>query len=365
MNAFVRQGVKWGLPLGMVIVVIGMRMQPAWAEWYARGLYPVVSDLLSAFSYCFPFSVGDVFIVLGCAWLVVYPFYAWRRRQKWQQAVGKMVRFLMWVYVWFYMAWGVNYFRQSFYERAGVEKVAYDATGFQEFVEEYVQELNRSYTEAGDSLVHWYLQPTVRSGYLDTLPLGETIAEGYRQIASDYGLTRPVAWLRPKWMLWSGGMSRVGVSGYMGPFFSEFNLNRDLLNVEYPFTYAHELAHRLSIAGEAEANLYAYLVTTRSSVAEVRFSGYFSLLGYVMNNARRLLPQEAYRQMLQTVRPEIVRMYNDHLTYWREKYRPDVGKVQNKVYNAYLKGNQISSGTKNYSEVIGLLMTVRAAEIGK
>lgn len=365
MNAFVRQSVRWGLPLGMVVVVMLMRLLPTWAEWYARMLYPIVSGLLSAFSFCFPFSVGDVFIVLACGWLIIYPFYAWRRRKRWNRVVGKMLRFLMWVYVWFYIGWGVNYFRQSFYERVGIEKVTYSATDFQEFVEEYVRELNRSYVESGDSLANWYLQPAVSSGYLDVLPLSETITEGYRQIAPDYGLTTPVAWLRPKWMLWSGGMSRVGVSGYMGPFFSEFNLNRDLLNVEYPFTYAHELAHRLSIAGEAEANLYAYLVTTHSSVAEIRFSGYFSLLGYVMSNARRLLPQDTYRQMLQTIQPGIVHMYNEHLTYWREKYRPDVGKVQNKVYNAYLKGNQISSGTKNYSEVIGLLMAVRAAAVEK
>ena len=57
-------------------------------------------------------------------------------------------------------------------------------------------------------------------------------------------------------------MSRVAVTGYMGPFFTEFNLNQELLSVEYPFTYAHELAHRLGIASEAEANLYAYLVTS-------------------------------------------------------------------------------------------------------
>ena len=34
--------------------------------------------------------------------------------------------------------------------------------------------------------------------------------------------------------------------GYMGPFFTEFNLNGQLLPVQYPATYAHEMAHSLS-----------------------------------------------------------------------------------------------------------------------
>lgn len=132
-----------------------------------------------------------------------------------------------------------------------------------------------------------------------------------------------------------------------------------MLNVEYPFTYAHELAHRLGIASEAEANLYAAIVTMNASVPEIRFSGFFSILGYVMNNARGLLTAEEYKALLSQIPSEIVGMYGRHLMYWREKYAPDLGKVQNRVYNVYLKSNKIETGTKNYSEVIGLLMSFR------
>ena len=48
---------------------------------------------------------------------------------------------------------------------------------------------------------------------------------------------------------------------------------------------------------------------------------------------------------------------------WREKYNPGMGQIQHQVYNAYLKGNQVSSGTKNYSEVIGLLMSLQEDRI--
>ncbi|MFQ9022452.1 MAG: DUF3810 family protein [Parabacteroides merdae] len=71
----------------------------------------------------------------------------------------------------------------------------------------------------------------------------------------------------------------------MGPFFTEYNLNPDLLPVQYPFTYAHEMAHVLGISSEAEANLYGFLVCSRSGVPEIRFSAYFALLPYVLSNA--------------------------------------------------------------------------------
>lgn len=349
---------SWGIPLILIGTVGLCRWQSAWAEAYARHVYPYVSSVLSAFSSLFPFSVGDCFIVGACAWLIGYPFYAWWKKKGWRKTIGVMIRFLMWTYVWFYGAWGLNYFRDSFYERTGVAEVEYDAGKFQRFLTDYIDRLNESYVLAGDRGGDWYLEPWRTSDCLKAMPVETGIQERYRKIAASFGLVSSGKFLKAKPMLWSGGMSRLGVSGYMGPFFSEFNLNQEVLNVEYPFTYAHELAHRLGIAGEAEANLYAYLVTVSADEPAVRFSGCFSMLGYAMSNARRLLSGEEYRQLLARIRPEIVELYNQERQYWREKYSPGAGEVQNKVYNAYLKGNRISSGTKNYSEVVGLWMAL-------
>ncbi len=98
-------------------------------------------------------------------------------------------------------------------------------------------------------------------------------------------------------------MSGVGVMGYMGPFFTEFNLNGQLLPVQYPATYAHEMAHVLSISNEAEANLYSYLICTSSSVPEIRFSGYFSLLPYVLSNAYVALDKDSFEGMEEKITP--------------------------------------------------------------
>ena len=184
------------------------------------------------------------------------------------------------------------------------------------------------------------------------------VVRGYRAISPALGVLPPTTDRpRAKTMLFTPLISMVGVTGSMGPFFCEFTLNGDLLPAEYPATYAHELAHRLGITSEAEANFYAYQVCTRSSVPTLRFSGYYSILFHVLSNARRLMDEAAYQALVESIRPEIIQLAKDHQAYWSAKYSPLVGAVQDWIYDLYLKGNKIDSGRQNYSEVVGLLIS--------
>ena len=162
--------------------------------------------------------------------------------------------------------------------------------------------------------------------------------------------------MRVKEMLVPSLMSGVGVMGYIGPFFVEYNLNPQLLPVQYPVTYAHEMAHVLGVSNEAEANYYGYRICISSSVREIRFSGYFSLLGYVLSNAYSVLDEEAFESWKNRLRPEIRELYNQKIAYWLSLYNPFIGTVQDWIYNAFLKGNGISSGIANYAEVIALII---------
>lgn len=364
MKTTVRKALKWGLPGFLILLVLLFRRNPGWSEWYAGTVYPGLSAGLSAFSSLFPFSVGDCFIVLSIAGLLVYPCYAWRKKKGFFRTSLNMVRFLMWIYIWFYLAWGINYFRLPFYERSGVREVTYSAVDFQYFLDDYINHLNKSYEitreEKGED---WFTGVSAETAFRIQVP--EMICAAYRKLDDRFGLCVPPEQLFPKTMLCSKAMSMVGVTGYMGPFFSEFNLNRELWNAAYPFTYAHELAHRLGIAGEAEANLYAFMTTTQSSHSEMQFSGYFSLLGYVMKNARQLLTEEQYRENAGRISADILNLYHQQGEYWRQKYHPWIGKWQHRLYNAYLKNQNIHSGTRNYSEVVGLAIAVWKSSAGE
>lgn len=335
---------RWSLLIILLISVWIIQSSSSLGEAYARNIYPHIAFVLSSFSSLVPFSLGDCFIAIGSVGSLLYLCCIIWKKKTIKRHLPVILEFFVWVYVWFYMAWGLNYFREDFYNRSGIQQQAYTSENFRSFLDDYLLRLNESY---------------VRVGNIDSLPIEPSIRKGYQSIADTFGITSPTRKLHVKNMLASSFMSKMGITGYMGPFFTEFHLNRELLPVEYPFTYAHEAAHRLSIAGEAEANLYAYLVCTRSDVSEIRFSGYFSLLGYVLRNASNLLPEEEFRTGIQGIRPEIIALYKEQQAYWRSKHRKTIGKVQNKVYNSFLKTNRISSGTKNYSEVIGLLISYR------
>jgi len=144
----------------------------------------------------------------------------------------------------------------------------------------------------------------------------------------------------------------------MGPFFAESQLNEELLPVQLPFTYAHELSHLLGVSNEAEANYWAYRVCRSSKRSAVRYSAYFGLLPYVLVNASSVLTEEEFREWIKTIRPEVVKDYEYKRMYWNERYSTLLGEVQNKIYNLFLKGNNIPSGRKNYAEVIGILLSL-------
>ena len=93
----------------------------------------------------------------------------------------------------------------------------------------------------------------------------------YRQVPGYFALTVPKDYQCPKQSLVNDLYSKVGVLGYMGPFFDESHLNHELLPVQYPFTYAHELSHLLGVSSEAEANFWAYQVCIRSADRYVRY----------------------------------------------------------------------------------------------
>lgn len=332
----------------LLLYVVLAQSLPSWGECYARRLYPAIGYLLSSFSKAIPFSVGDLFVALSLLWLAGILLHALLSpKKRLRQCLPGMAEYLLWLYAWFYLAWGLNYSQKDFYGRTGIRQASYSEAEFLEFADDYVECLNASYTECTS---------------IDKEVVCREVVSGYRQIADGLGVHPPFhQHPRAKTMLFTPLNSMVGVLGSMAPFFCEFTLNGDLLPSQYPSTYAHELSHLLGIANEAEANFYAYQVCTRSAIPGIRFSGYLALLPHVLSNASRLLDAGAYERLARRVRPEVVSLYRQNREYWAAKYSPTIGSLQDWLYDLYLRGNKIKEGRKNYSQVIGLLVSYRQA----
>ena len=116
------------------------KMIPLWGVIYTYRVYPVIGSLLSPISGTFSFAVGDIFIALSIAWVVLYPIYEMGLRKrlarrfiflaaksggypKKKAVFGRVIEYLLWVYVWFYAAWGLNYSQPVIYYRVDMQHV--------------------------------------------------------------------------------------------------------------------------------------------------------------------------------------------------------------------------------------------------
>ena len=355
------KSLKWrhGVLIALLILVTLTKMIPLWGFIYTTRIYPVIGTLLSPISGFFPFAVGDIFIALSIAWVILYPIYEIRLRKK--RVFGRVAEYLLWVYAWFYIAWGLNYSQPNIYYRIGMKPVEVSKAKFKKFAYQYADSLNAlsnaSLSNASlsnarksispDSIVDDALKNRVRDAVLK-----EYNKVGYRE-----GINKPFnQHPHAKTMVFTPLSSMAGVTGSMGPFFCEFTLNGDILAHDYPATYAHEFAHFLGVANEGEANFYSYIVCTASADKQVRFSGYYHIFFHVLNNVYDILGEKEGERFLKHIRPEIIQRARNDRHYWLSKRCKALDAAQDFIFELYLRGNHVAEGRKSYSGVIGLIL---------
>ena len=114
------------LALGALLILVWLTQWiPALATIYSQTIYPLISYVLSFFSGLFPFAIGDLFIFLSITGVIVYPVYArLRKKLPWKKILLRDGEYLLWIYVWFYLAWGLNYSQKNFYQRTEIPYTA-------------------------------------------------------------------------------------------------------------------------------------------------------------------------------------------------------------------------------------------------
>ena len=350
------KSLKWrhGVLIALLILVTLTKMIPLWGFIYTTRIYPVIGTLLSPISGFFPFAVGDIFIALSIAWVILYPIYEIGLRKK--RVFGRVAEYLLWVYARFYIAWGLNYSQPNIYYRIGMKPVEVSKAKFKKFAYQYADSLNAlsnaSLSNARksifpDSIVDDGLKNRVR----------DAVLKEYNKIGYREGINRPFnQHPHAKTMVFTPLSSMAGVTGSMGPFFCEFTLNGDILAHDYPATYAHEFAHILGVANEGEANFYSYIVCTASADKQVRFSGYYHIFFHVLNNVFDILGEKEGERFLKHIRPEIIQQARNDRHYWLSKRCKALDAAQDFIFELYLKGNHVAEGRKSYSGVIGLIL---------
>ena len=374
LHTFRLNRVKWRhwLLQVLLLLVTLVKMIPLWGFIYTTRIYPIIGTLLSPISGFFPFAVGDIFIALSIAWVIFYPIYEIGLRKKLARryfflaakkgcypkkkvVFGRVAEYLLWVYAWFYIAWGLNYSQPNIYDRIGMKPVEVSEAKFKAFAYQYADSLNAlsiSSDIAGSSI---FSDSIVDDGLKNRVR--DAILKEYNKIGYKEGINAPFnQHPHAKTMVFTPLSSMSGVTGSMGPFFCEFTLNGDILPHDYPATYAHEFAHFLGVANEGEANFYSYTVCTASADKQVRFSGYYHIFFHVLNNVFDILGEKEGERFLKHIRPEIIQLAKSDRRYWLGKRCKALDAAQDFIFELYLRGNHVAEGRKSYSGVIGLIL---------
>ena len=330
------------LLLTLLVLVGIIKWNHQLSYFYTRAVYPVIGSMLSAVSGLVPFAVGDIFIALSILWVL----FCLRKKA----TLLKAAEYLLWIYVWFYIAWGLNYTQPNIYPRTGMKPAEVDKDKLREFAYRYADSINLLSEEQRVKSEEQESEKWKRR-------VSDAIQNVYEKMGQREGINTPFnPHPHAKTMVFTPISSMAGVTGSMAPFFCEFTLNGDIRPHDYPAIYAHEYAHFLGIAHEGEANFYSYLVCTSSTDKAVKFSGYYHILPHVLNSVFNLLGEKEGEKFLNHIRPEIIRLAKDDRHYWLSKRSKMLDAAQDFVFDLYLKGNNVSEGRKSYSGVISLIM---------
>jgi hypothetical protein len=333
---------KLFIPAALLIVIfIIMSKFPNAAEWYMVNIYPVLAIGVSWFSNLFPFSLSDILyslLVIGVILLIILVII---KKVKFVKGLYILFYGIITVCALFYFLWGFSYFRQDFYTRCNVQPLTCDTATFKAFANEFIEKGNESYISAGN---------------IDKQDIDKKIERQYEKLKPVLKIKYPNGRRCAKPMIYNHVMSKVGILGYFG-IMNEIHVNHDATDLEYPFTLAHEKAHQFGIANEAECNLYAFLVCASSEDSLLRYSAYSKVIPYIMSDYRQQFPGE-YADFFAKITPDIISDIKANNEHWTKLLSESLIIFQRKIYDIFLRTNNVSSGIKSYSEVVFYIMSV-------
>ena len=350
------------LPAALLLSAAGARF-PAFAEGYARTVYPALSRVGNAFSSLFPFSLGEwllyaaLLAALGSlAFAAVQP--ARRRGERKALAArfalnaGCAASALLFAFV---ACCGLNYSRVPFAEVCGLTVRESSHEELRDLCAALAEEVNAA--RAGvreDENGLMALSQDFSAAARDAQAAFDALEEEYPTLGAGYGAPKPV--------LASRLMSYGRITGMFFPFTFEANVNADAPDYSIPATMCHELTHLRGYMREDEANFIAYLAARGGSSADLRYSG--AMLAFVHANnalfaADAALGRETYALLCEGAR----RDFAANNAYWAQFEGP-VGDAAEQVNDAYLKANRQEDGVESYGRMVDLLLAYFRAQEG-
>ncbi|MCL2497776.1 MAG: DUF3810 domain-containing protein [Symbiobacteriaceae bacterium] len=352
---------KWLILLvALEIALLGWaRASPSQVEqYYSRGFFPYLASFLNVLFGWLPFSLAELLLgvaLLLAAALLLQGLGRLRHLADPRDIFFGLLRLVaefaclgLTLHLTFLLCWGLNLYRLPLGVQLGWELQPVAAQEVQELTWELVELANRERALVAED------------------------AEGVAKLREDtsyftvfwegmesYGTSGQGSQMRAKPVILSPLMSYTFITGFYFPFTGEANINTNVPGFELPATVAHEIAHKVGVAREDEANFVAWKQSRLpGGAAEVAYSGSLRALVYALNAVYTVSSPEEYRSYWQAMTPGVQRDLEASRSFW-DKYSGTVQTVSEQINDTYLKGHQQVEGVRSYGRFIDLLIAER------
>lgn len=332
------------------------------SDWYIANILPVWINTYSRFTNIFPFSAGEMLIILAiiliAAGIIIF-LLGFLKSDKLKSLRRGYWNIISWIAVCVFLIQTLNCF--ILYHTSTLESKYMDSAsqyGFEELSslrENIVGKLNslsgQFERDSNGEIIYdadWDLL------YSKCIKSMQELGEKYPNLSGYYP--------RPKRIYFSKFMSQQYLLGIFFPFTLEANYNTEMYITNMPYTICHELAHLKGYIYEDEANFIAFMACTGSDDLFLQYCGYLNVLNYVSNDFRNNADKEAWNS--RTLVKEEAAADNIFLTAdtWEKVNNTSFFKtetveaVANTLLDGNLKINGIKDGIKSYSRVVRLLI---------
>ena len=331
-------GERFATLVDMVYPYVMRTLQTILAQWTASVDFPVW-QLLAV--------VLGVLILASVVLMIVL---------KWNpiQWFGWVLAVFSCIYMCHMLFWGLNYYAGDLADDMRLEMASYTL--------EELTEATEYYRDKANTLAQQVNRDGSGNVQFDSFEtLAEKAGEGFEVLTYDYhypvfaGSRLPV-----KKLGWADMYTSMGITGVTFGLTGEACVNTQIPDVALPFTMCHEMAHRMCIAPERDANFAGFLACSVHSDVEFQYSAYFMAFRYCYNALNSVNTQSAAAAAARVSNgvSDLLRAdMNAYSNFFRSHQDDSATRFADNVNDTYLKVSGDASGVASYGEVCDLLVS--------
>lgn len=304
-----------------------------------------VQKALAALSSIFPFTLWQLIVVILAVLLILSFVFLFIRKRS-------FVRWLGWTLAVAALLWtahttvhGLNFYASPLADDLHMEIQTVTQADLEQALTYFRDQANALAAQL----------PRDESGallYDDFDTLAEKAGDGYTALKNRgysvfSGSTLPV-----KKLSWGRLYNAMGICGVTMAVTGEAAVVADMPNMAQPFVMCHEMAHRMAIASEDDANFAAFLACIHNDDVQFRYSAYYMAYRY----CRSALGGDSATQIHQGASALLKLDLSNYNQFYAKKQNQTATAVADKANNTYIQVSGDKNGVKSYNMVVTQLV---------